>query len=77
MVIGQISDSTKMARSGAQWSRKRLIAGFRSSGTNWWMTSEPSRSRTTLAEVAVFFSQIRDALPIGFNYTLGGQYQQF
>lgn len=33
--------------------------------------------RTTLAEVAVFFSQIRDALPIGFNYTLGGQYQQF
>lgn len=33
--------------------------------------------RTTLAEVAVFFSQIRDALPIGFNYTIGGQYQQF
>lgn len=33
--------------------------------------------RTTLAEVAVFFSQIRDALPIGFNYTINGQYQQF
>lgn len=33
--------------------------------------------RTTLAEVAVFFSQIREALPIGFNYTIGGQYQQF
>lgn len=33
--------------------------------------------RTTIAEVAVFFSQIRDALPIGFNYTINGQYQQF
>ena len=33
--------------------------------------------RTTLAEVAVIFSQIRDALPIGFNYTINGQYQQF
>lgn len=33
--------------------------------------------RTTLAEVAVFFSQIRDALPIGFNYSINGQYQQF
>lgn len=33
--------------------------------------------RTALAEVAVFFTQIREALPIGFNYTLGGQYQQF
>ena len=33
--------------------------------------------RTTLAELAVFFSQIRDALPIGFNYTINGQYQQF
>lgn len=33
--------------------------------------------RTSLAELAVFFSQIRDALPIGFNYTINGQYQQF
>ena len=33
--------------------------------------------RTTLAEVAVFFTQIREALPIGFNYTLGGQNQNF
>lgn len=33
--------------------------------------------RTTLAEVAVFFTQVRNALPIGFNYTIGGQYQQF
>ncbi len=33
--------------------------------------------RTNLAEVATFFSQIRDALPIGFNYTINGQYQQF
>ena len=33
--------------------------------------------RTTLAEVAAFFTQVRDALPIGFNYTLGGQNQNF
>lgn len=33
--------------------------------------------RTTLGELAVFFTQIRDALPIGFNYTIGGQFQQF
>lgn len=33
--------------------------------------------RTSLAEIAVFFTQIREALPIGFNYTLNGQYQQF
>lgn len=33
--------------------------------------------RTTLGELAVFFSQIRDALPVGFNYTINGQYQQF
>lgn len=33
--------------------------------------------RTTLAEVAVFIGQLGDAIPIGFNYTLGGQYQQF
>jgi protein involved in polysaccharide export with SLBB domain len=32
--------------------------------------------RTTLGELAVFFGQIRDALPIGFNYTINGQYQQ-
>lgn len=33
--------------------------------------------RTTLGELAVFFTQVRDALPIGFNYTIGGQFQQF
>ncbi|MBN8553487.1 MAG: polysaccharide export protein [Caulobacterales bacterium] len=33
--------------------------------------------RTTLAEVAVFFGQIREALPIGFTYAINGQYQQF
>lgn len=33
--------------------------------------------RTTLAEVAFFFTQIRDALPVGFNYTINGQFQQF
>lgn len=33
--------------------------------------------RTTLAEVSFFFSQIRDALPIGFNYSINGQYQSF
>lgn len=33
--------------------------------------------RTTLAELAVFFSQVRDALPIGFTYSINGQYQQF
>jgi len=33
--------------------------------------------RSTLGELANFFTQVRDALPIGFNYTLGGQYQQF
>ncbi len=33
--------------------------------------------RTTIAEVAVFIGQIRDALPIGFTYAINGQYQQF
>ena len=33
--------------------------------------------RTTLAEVAVFFGQVREALPIGFTYAINGQYQQF
>lgn len=33
--------------------------------------------RSTLGELAVFFSQVRDALPVGFNYTINGQYQQF
>lgn len=33
--------------------------------------------RTTLAEVAAFFGQIREALPIGFTYAINGQYQQF
>ena len=33
--------------------------------------------QTTLAEVAEFFGQIREALPIGFTYAINGQYQQF
>ena len=33
--------------------------------------------RTTLAELANFFGQIRDALPIGFTYSINGQFQQF
>lgn len=33
--------------------------------------------RTTLAEVAAFFSGVREALPIGFTYAINGQYQQF
>ncbi len=33
--------------------------------------------RSTLGEVANFISLFRNALPIGFNYAIGGQYQQF
>ena len=33
--------------------------------------------RSTLGELANFFTLVKAALPIGFNYTLGGQYQQF
>ena len=33
--------------------------------------------RTTLGEVANFVSQFRNALPVGFTYALGGQYQNF
>ncbi len=33
--------------------------------------------RSTLGELANFFTQIRNALPIGFNYSINGQYQQF
>ena len=33
--------------------------------------------RTTLGEVANFVTQFRNALPVGFTYALGGQYQQF
>lgn len=33
--------------------------------------------RTTLAEVANFVTQFRNALPIGFSYVIGGQYQSF
>ena len=28
-------------------------------------------------ELANFFTQIRNALPIGFNYSINGQYQSF
>ena len=33
--------------------------------------------RTTLGELANFFTQVKAALPVGFNYTINGQYQQF
>lgn len=33
--------------------------------------------RSNLGELANFFTQVRNALPIGFNYTINGQYQQF
>ncbi|MDY6924833.1 MAG: polysaccharide biosynthesis/export family protein [Pseudomonadota bacterium] len=33
--------------------------------------------RSTLGEVANFVSLFRNALPIGFSYAIGGQYQQF
>ena len=33
--------------------------------------------RSTLGELANFFTQIRNALPIGFNYSINGQYQSF
>ena len=33
--------------------------------------------RSNLSEVAIFVSLIRNALPIGFSYVIGGQYQQF
>lgn len=33
--------------------------------------------RTTLGEVANFVTQFRNALPIGFSYAIGGQYQSF
>lgn len=33
--------------------------------------------RTTLGEVANFVTQFRNALPIGFSYAIGGQYQNF
>lgn len=33
--------------------------------------------RSNLGEVANFIALFRNALPIGFNYAIGGQYQQF
>ena len=33
--------------------------------------------RTNLGELANFFTQVRNALPIGFNYSINGQYQSF
>jgi polysaccharide biosynthesis/export protein PslD len=33
--------------------------------------------RTNLGEVANFVTQFRNALPVGFTYALGGQYQSF
>ena len=33
--------------------------------------------RSTLGEVANFVTQFRNALPIGFSYVIGGQYQSF
>jgi polysaccharide export outer membrane protein len=33
--------------------------------------------RTQLAEVANWVTQFRNALPVGFTYAIGGQYQNF
>ncbi|MBA3050098.1 MAG: polysaccharide export protein, partial [Brevundimonas sp.] len=33
--------------------------------------------RSTLGEVANFVTLFRNALPVGFSYMIGGQYQQF
>ena len=33
--------------------------------------------RSTLGELANFFTQVKAALPIGFSYSINGQYQQF
>jgi polysaccharide export outer membrane protein len=33
--------------------------------------------RSNLGELANFFTQVRNALPIGFSYSINGQYQQF
>lgn len=33
--------------------------------------------RSTLGELANFFTQFRNAMPIGFNYSINGQYQSF
>jgi len=32
---------------------------------------------SNLGELANFFTQIRNALPVGFTYSINGQYQQF
>ncbi|TPW00882.1 MAG: polysaccharide export protein [bacterium] len=33
--------------------------------------------RSNLGELANFFTQVRNALPVGFSYSINGQYQQF
>lgn len=33
--------------------------------------------RSNLGELAAFFTQVTAALPVGFNYTINGQFQQF
>ena len=33
--------------------------------------------RSTLGELSNFFTLVKAALPVGFNYTINGQYQQF
>ncbi len=33
--------------------------------------------RSSLGELANFFTQVRNALPVGFTYSINGQYQQF
>jgi len=33
--------------------------------------------RSNLGELAAFFTQVKAALPIGFTYSINGQYQQF
>ena len=50
---GHISDSTKIARSGRQWSRNASVHGLQSIGANWWMAPAGSRSAAIFADVTV------------------------
>ena len=53
MRLGHRSDSTNSARSGRQWSRKRVTNCGASSGTNWCRTPAGRRCSASAAEVTV------------------------
>ncbi len=53
IACGHISDSTKTARSGRQWSRNASVHGLQSIGANWWMAPGGSRSAAIRAAVKV------------------------